>query len=149
MLKIHTVQLTGNLSFIGLQARAAVVAVGDDTDHAWGGGRITSLEYDRKWNGVLVRKEKPFRHIGGVLKPFDVAVIPWQHVLMARVVDEPDAVQAAAPAAIQTQNTPTAKIPDCSKCGQFSNGKPLCEKCDKPQDPPPAKPVQQQSSQRR
>ena len=97
MLKIHTIQLTGNMSFIGLQARASVVAVGDDTDHAWGGGVITSLDYDRKWNAVLVSKGKPFKHLGGTLKSFDVAIIPWQHVAMARGVEVPDVAATPQP----------------------------------------------------
>jgi hypothetical protein len=109
MLKIHTIQLTGNMSFIGLQARASVVAVGDDTDHSWGGGKIVSLEYDRKWNAVLVRKEKPFRHLGGILKPFDAAIIPWQHVQMARACDEQDVLaETLAPYSVETKQTNAA-----------------------------------------
>lgn len=87
-MKIQAVQFAGNHNFIGLRMAASVLAVGDAADASWGGGTVKSLDYDRPTNSLIVRKTVPFVHLGGALKPFDYVAIPWDHIEMARVLED-------------------------------------------------------------
>ena len=93
---------------------------------------VTSLEYDRKTNSLVVRKGSKFERINpaertGRLSSFDASLVAWGNVACAQAIDDAPVAPAQATAA---------------KDGTGPNGEALGKEAEK--DPPPAKPIQQQ-----
>lgn len=82
---------------IGVRGGMAYISIGDDCDNAWGGGKVTSLEYDRATHSLAIRKGKPFERVApterGGMQTFDAALVAWDNVDNACAVDEPQGQQ--------------------------------------------------------
>lgn len=76
----------------GVKGGVSQIIVGDGCDPAWGGGNITSLEYDRSSNSLAIRKGARFERMNEAERAsqpsFDVSLIPWDQVDCASAVDD-------------------------------------------------------------
>jgi len=113
-IRIPTIHNGGSHLFVGMVCSAA-----------WGGGKIASLEYDEGKNSLAIRKDCRFKN-PSKNEDYDVELVPWSRVIRASGVDDAPAI--AGPVATE-ETAEAAQLPSCSKCGQPSGGKPLCQKC--------------------
>ena len=91
-MKITSIKFNSSAQqILGIGSAKQFVRVGDQCDNAWGGGFITSLDYDPASASLLIRKGGRFERIQPQeresLPSFDVAIVPWLNVSCACGVD--------------------------------------------------------------
>jgi hypothetical protein len=118
-MKITRVNFKGRQSIMGVGNGNSNLILGIPCDVAWGGGKITSLEYSATLGALVIGKGSRFERTNTAertnLQSFDFALVPWANVDCACGVAD-DQVEVA----------PVSPV-----------------------DPPPAKPIQQQGQSRR
>ena len=112
-IRIPTIHNGGSHLFVGMGCSVA-----------WGGGKITSLEYDVSKNSLAIRKDRKFKN-AQKQEEYDVELVPWSRVIRASGVDEKVATQPAG-----------------AKDGANPDGEALSKEPE--QDPPPARPIPQE-----
>jgi hypothetical protein len=81
----------------GVKMSCKQICPGDPCSGEWGGGTVTSLEFDRASASLVVRKAGKFERINPEqrkgLPTFDAVMVPWADVESACACDDVDAVE--------------------------------------------------------
>ena len=81
----------------GVGSSKQFIGVGDACDGAWGGGNITSMEYDQATASLHIRKGARFERVQeqerGNQPSFDVAIVPWCDISWGCGCDEKQAAR--------------------------------------------------------
>ena len=76
----------------GVGSSKQFIGLGDACDTAWGGGTITSMEYDQSTASLHIRKGARFERVQEQERTgqpsFDVAIVPWCDISWGAGVDE-------------------------------------------------------------
>jgi len=128
-MKITRVNFKNRQIIMGVGSANSQLCVGVACDTQWGGGKITSLEYDPITASLAIRKGARFERINegerAGMPSFDVALVPWLNVDCACMVDEEAPKALVSPVVMEMLKEA------------------------KEADPPPAKPIPQQGQSRR